>query len=424
MIDLELFRKNPQIFESEINNRGLKINTSIGLELDKVKRDLIFKIDRLRSEKNLASKIISGLKEEEKNKKIDQMKKINDDLKKMEAELAEVEDKFIIHFSTYPNLSHSTTPVGKEESGNVVQSYYGKKPEFDFKPKSHVDLGVNLDILDEKRAAKISGSRFVFLKNEAVLLEFALIQYVLGILTRKGFTPLLPPLLVKETAMYGTGFFPVEKTQYYKTELDDLFLIGTSEVPLCAYHSDEFLDADMLPLKYTAFSTCFRREAGTYGKDLGGLFRVHQFDKVEMFIFAHPEKSWEEYEKLRGILEEIMQELKLHYRIVNMCTGDIGAPNAKKYDLEAWLPGQRRYRELASCSHDTDFQARRLNIKYRDGKKKELVHTMNSTACAVGRTLIAIYENYQDGDGNIKVPEVLQPYMGGIEIISRKKWDK
>ncbi|MBA7568881.1 Serine--tRNA ligase [subsurface metagenome] len=424
MIDLELFRKNPQIFESEIKKRGLKINTSIGLKLDKVKRDLIFKIDRLRSEKNLASKIISELKEEEKNKKIDQMKKINDDLKKMEAELVEVEDKFIIHFSTYPNLSHSTTPVGKDESGSVVQSYYGKKPGFDFKPKSHVELGVNLDILDEKRAAKISGSRFVFLKNEAVLLEFALIQYVLGILTHKGFTPLLPPLLVKETAMYGTGFFPVEKTQYYKTELDDLFLIGTSEVPLCAYHSDEFLDADMLPLKYTAFSTVFRREAGTYGKDLGGMFRVHQFDKVEMFIFAHPEKSWEEYEKLRGILEEIMQGFKFHYRIVNMCTGDIGAPNAKKYDLEAWLPEQKRYRELASCSHDTDFQARRLNIKYRDGKKKELVHTMNSTACAVGRTLIAIYENYQDGDGNIKVPEVLQPYMGGIEIISRKKWDK
>ncbi len=424
MIDLELFRKNPQIFESEIKKRGLKINTSIGLELDKVKRDLIFKIDRLRSEKNLASKIISGLKGEEKNKKVDQVKKINDDLKKMEAELAEVEDKFIIHFSTYPNLSHSTTPVGKDESGNVVQSYYGKKPEFDFKPKSHVDLGVNLDILDEKRAAKISGSRFVFLKNEAVLLEFALVQYVLDILIRKGFTPLSPPLLVKEAAMYGTGFFPVEKTQYYKTELDDLFLIGTSEVPICAYHSDEFLDADMLPLKYTAFSTCFRREAGTYGKDLGGLFRVHQFDKVEMFIFAHPEKSWEEYEKLRGTLEEIMQGLKLHYRIVNMCTADIGAPNAKKYDLEAWLPGQKRYRELASCSHDTDFQARRLNIKYRDGKKKELVHTMNSTACAVGRTLIAIYENYQDGDGNIKVPEVLQSYMSGIEIISRKKKDK
>ncbi|HEY4696277.1 MAG TPA: serine--tRNA ligase [Candidatus Hydromicrobium sp.] len=424
MIDLESFRKNPQIFKSEIKKRGLKIDTSAGLELDRKKRDLTLKIDRLRFEKNLASKTIPKLKGEEKNKEINRMKKINEDLKKMEIELTDVEDKFLIHFSTYPNLSHSTTPIGKDESGNVVESYYGKKPEFDFRPKSHVDLGVNLDILDEKRAAKISGSRFVFLKNEAVLLEFALVQYVLSILTSKGFTPLMPPLLVKETAMYGTGFFPVEKTQYYKTELDDLFLIGTSEVPLCAYHSNEFLDAGILPLKYTAFSTCFRREAGTYGKDLRGLFRVHQFDKVEMFIFAHPEKSWEEYEGLREILEGIVRGLGLHYRIVNMCTGDIGAPNAKKYDLEAWLPGQGKYRELASCSHDTDFQARRLNIKYRDGKKKELVHTMNSTACAVGRTLIAIYENYQDNDGNIGIPEALLPYMGGIKIISRKKQDK
>jgi len=277
MIDLESFRKNPQIFKSEIKKRGLKIDTSAGLELDRKKRDLTLKIDRLRFEKNLASKTIPKLKGEEKNKEINRMKKINEDLKKMEIELTDVEDKFLIHFSTYPNLSHSTTPIGKDESGNVVESYYGKKPEFDFRPKSHVDLGVNLDILDEKRAAKISGSRFVFLKNEAVLLEFALVQYVLSILTSKGFTPLMPPLLVKETAMYGTGFFPVEKTQYYKTELDDLFLIGTSEVPLCAYHSNEFLDAGILPLKYTAFSTCFRREAGTYGKDLRGLFRVHQF---------------------------------------------------------------------------------------------------------------------------------------------------
>ena len=349
------------------------------------------------------------------------MKKINDDLKKLEERLAEAEEKFIVHFSKYPNLSHSTTPVGKDESGNIVQSYFGKKLEFDFKPKNHIELGTNLDILDEKRAAKISGSRFVFLKNEGVLLELALVQYVLNALIKKGFTPLLPPFLVKEKAMYGTGFFPVEKTQYYKTELDDLFLIGTSEVPLCAYHSDEFLDAGVLPLKYTAFSTCFRREAGTYGKDLGGMLRVHQFDKVEMFIFAHPEKSWEEYERLKDNLEEIMQGLGFHYRIVNMCTGDIGTPNAKKYDLEAWLPGQNNYRELASCSHDTDFQARRLNIKYRDGKRKELVHTMNSTACAVGRTLIAIYENYQDRDGNIKIPEVLLPYMNGIDIISAKK---
>jgi len=420
MINLELFRKNPQIFKSEIEKRGLKIDITIGLELDKKRRDLIFKIEQLRYEKNLASKVIPELKGEEKNKKIDQMKKVNEDLQEMETELADIEKEFFNHFSMYPNLSHESTPVGKDESGNVAQSYYGSKPVFDFEPKGHINLGVSLDILDEKRATKISGSRFVFLKNEAVLMEFALVQYVLGILVRKGFVPLIPPVLVKEMAMYGTGFFPVEKTQYYKTDLDDLFLIGTSEVPLCAYHGNELLDVGLLPLKYTAFSTCFRREAGSYGKDLGGLFRVHQFDKIEMFIFAHPEHSWEEYEKLRETLEEIMQGLGFHYRIVNMCTGDIGTPNAKKYDLEAWLPGQKKYRELASCSHDTDFQARRLNIKYKGGKKKGLIHTMNSTACAIGRTLMAIWENYQDSEGNIRVPEVLIPYMGGIKKISKK----
>lgn len=421
MIDLELFRKNPEIFKKEIKNRGLKISVDAGIKIDMDRRNLILNVDKLRADKNNASKIMPSLKGSDRDKKINQMKKINDDLKKLEARLKEFDEKFLVHFSKYPNLSHSSTPVGKDESGNLVQSYFGSKPEFDFKPKNHIELGIKLDILDEDRAAKISGSRFVFLKNEAVMLELALIQYVLKILMGKGFTPLLPPFLVKEKAMYGTGFLPVEETQYYKTALDDLFLIGTSEVPLCAYHSDEFLDVDSLPLKYTAFSTCFRREAGTYGKDLGGMFRVHQFDKVEMFIFAHPEKSWEEYEGLRGVLEEIMQGLGFHYRIVNMCTGDIGTPNSKKYDLEAWLPGQGKYRELASCSHDTDFQSRRLNIKYRDGKKKELVHTMNSTACALGRTLIAIYENYQNSSGNIKIPKVLLPYMNGIDTISAKK---
>lgn len=420
MIDIELFRKDPLIFKTEIEKRGLKIDISTGIELDKKRRDLTSKIDRLRAEKNVASKIIPALKGEEKDEKINQMRKINEALDRIEAELLEVENKFLEHFSMYPNLSHETTPVGKDESGNVVQSYYGSKPEFDFEPKNHITLGADLDIIDEKRAAKISGSRFVFLKNEAVLLEFALVQYVLNLLIKKGFMPMIPPVLVKEMAMYGTGFFPVERTQYYKTELDDLYLIGTSEVPLCSYHSDEFLDVSLLPLKYTAFSTCFRREAGSYGKDLGGLFRVHQFDKIEMFIFAHPENSWEEYEKLRETLEEIMQGLGFHYQIVNMCTGDIGNPNAKKYDLEAWLPGQNKYRELASCSHDTDFQARRLNIKYRDGKKKGFIHTMNSTACAIGRTLIAILENFQDKEGNIRIPEVLIPFMGGVEIISQK----
>jgi seryl-tRNA synthetase len=221
--------------------------------------------------------------------------------------------------------------------------------------------------------------------------------------------------------MYGTGFFPAEATQYYKTELDDLFLIGTSEVPLCAFHIDETIEAVRLPLKYAAYSTCFRREAGSYGKDMGGLFRVHQFDKIEMFVFASPEKSWEAYEYLRETLEEIVKGLGLHYRLMNMCTGDIGAPNAKKYDMEVWMPGQNAYREIASCSNDTEFQARRLNIKFKDGDKKGFVHTMNSTACAVGRTIMAIMENYQDRDGNIVIPDKLVHYMGGLKTISRKK---
>lgn len=422
MIDLELLRNNPEIIEAEIKKRGLDIDISVGLKLDKERRDLIIKVESLRAKKNEASKIIPKAGKEQKQRLISQMKQLNKDLKNLEERLSDIEDKFFLHLSNYPNISHSTTPVGEDEKGNVVLYYHGEKPSFDFEPKNHIKLGVALDILDEERASKVSGSRFVFLKREAVLLEFALVQYVLNVLTNKGFIPMIPPVLVKERAMYGTGFFPVEKTQYYKTELDDLYLVGTSEVPLCAYHCDEFLDANDLPLKYAGFSTCFRREAGSYGKDLGGMFRVHQFDKVEMFVYSHPDSSWDEFENLRETLEEIMKGLKLHYRIVNMCTGDIGTPNAKKYDLEAWLPGQGNYRELASCSHDTDFQARRLNIKYKDeNNKKGFVHTMNSTACAIGRTLIAIYENYQDQSGNIKVPDILVPYMGGIKEISRKK---
>lgn len=420
MINIELFRKDPKIYDVEIKKRGMKIDTSQGISLDSEKRKLTFKVDELRAKKNEASKIVPTLKGEEKSKVISEMKEINSGLKEFEEKLNEFEKQYRIHFSSYPNLTHETTPVGPDESGNVVHSVNGVKPEFDFEPKNHIELGTALDILDEERARKVSGSRFVYIKNEGVILEFALVQFVLNTLVSKGFVPLIPPTLVREEAMYGTGFFPVEASQYYKTELDDLYLIGTSEVPLCAYHGGEFLDVSRLPLKYAAFSTCFRREAGTHGKDMGGMFRVHQFDKVEMFIFSHPDKSWEEYETLRETLEEIMKSLGLHYRMMNMCTGDIGTPNAKKYDLEVWLPGQKKYRELASCSHDTEFQSRRLNIKFKNGNKKALVHTMNSTACAVGRTLIAIYENYQNEDGSITIPDVLVPYMGGMKKISKK----
>jgi len=422
LIDIDLFRKNPEVFREEIKKRNMNIKIDEDLEFDAARRKLISEVDELRALKNENSKKMPKLSGEDRGKAIAEMKKINERLAILEKELQKKNEEFNLRLSNYPNISHKTTPVGKDENDNVPVFFYGNKPEFDFKVKNHVELGKSLDILDDEKGAQLSGARFVYLKNEAVFLEFALISYVLKILYSKGFVPVIPPVLVKERAMYGTGFLPAEKNQYYKIESDDLYLIGTAEVPLCSYHADDILDAKTLPLKYCGFSTCFRREAGSYGKDMGGMFRVHQFDKIEMFIFSNPENSWDDYEFLRDTLEEIFRGLGLHYRILNMCTGDIGSPNAKKYDLEAWLPGQEAYRELASCSNDTDYQARRLNIKYKDNdNNKGFVHTMNSTACAIGRTLIAIYENYQDSKGNIRIPEVLLPYMNGIEIISAKK---
>jgi len=421
LIDLDLFRKNPEIFKAEIKKRNMQVDVDADIKADKQRRKLIAAVDELRAKKNENSKKMPKLTGEEKTQVISDMKKINDELESLEADLEKANIEFMERMAVYPNISHSSTPVGKNEKDNIPVFFWGEKPCFDFTAKNHAELGRNLDILDDERGAKVSGARFVYIKNEAVFLEFALIQYVLNILYAKGFVPVIPPVLVKEKAMYGTGFLPAEKTQYYKTEIDDLFLIGTAEVPLCSYHADDTLDIKDLPSKYCGFSTCFRREAGSYGKDMGGMFRVHQFDKIEMFIFSHPENSWRDYEFLKATLEEVFRGLKIHYRILNMCTGDIGSPNSKKYDLEAWLPGQNAYRELASCSNDTDFQSRRLNIKYKDENgSKGLVHTMNSTACAVGRTLIAIYENYQDKDGNIRIPDVLLPYMNGIEYITKK----
>ncbi|MDZ7839112.1 MAG: serine--tRNA ligase [Actinomycetota bacterium] len=370
MIDIELLRNNPDIIREEIKKRNSNIDLDSDIQLDEKRRGLIFEVEQLRAKKNEATKIIPRLDKEARTEKISEMKQLNQELEVLEEKLKKVEEEFFIHMADYPNLSHDSTPVGKDENDNVALYYRGDKPRLDFDIKNHIELGRSLDLLDDERASKVSGSRFVYMKNEAVWLEFALVQYVLGILAKKGFVPVIPPTMVKQEAMYGTGFFPAEKTQYYKTELDDLYLVGTAEVPLCSYHSDEFIEHDLLPLKYAGFSTCYRREAGAYGKDMGGMFRVHQFDKVEMFIFSDPDQSWAEYEKLRDTLEEIMGGLGLHYRIMNMCTGDIGNPNAKKYDLEAWLPGQQNYRELASCSHDTDYQARRLNIKYRQDDLK------------------------------------------------------
>jgi seryl-tRNA synthetase len=319
------------------------------------------------------------------------------------------------------NIPDSSVPAGPDQTGNKVVKQEGKLRKFDFKIKDHIELGRSLDIIDKKRAVKVSGSRFTFLKNEAYTIQFAIIRYLEDKLTKKGFIPMIPPVLVKEEAMFGSGFFPAEAGEYYQIDRDNLYLVGTAEVPLASYHSNEILKESELPKKYLGYSSCFRREAGNYGQDTKGIFRLHQFDKVETFILADPKDSWQIYEEeLAAISEEILVELELPYQKVLMCGGDIGMPNAKKYDFEVWLPSQKRYRELMSCSHDTDFQARRLKIRYRDKKGKiNYLHTMNNTALAIGRTLIAILENYQERDGSVKMPKVLQKYIGFNEITNK-----
>ncbi len=413
MLDIKFVRQNPKTIEKELSKRGIKADIVRFLSLDKERRELIAKIEKLREKQNKSSKKI--IKPDEKM--IKEMKKIKEEINKLNLLLTEKENRFQELMLKLPNISHPSVPTGPDESGNTVNHKWGEKPEFKFKPKDHLEIGERLDLIDVKRAAKISGARFVLLKNEAVLLEFALIRFVMDLLTQKGFSLVVSPVLVKKEAMYGTGFFPAEANEYYKIEGEDLYLAGTAEVPLASMHMNEIFKKEDLPLKYAGFSSCFRKEAGSYGKDTRGMFRVHQFDKIEMFIFSLPEKSWDEYEQLSKIAEEIFQKLAIHYQVVNICTGDLGVPNAKKLDIEAWFPGQNRYREVVSCSHDTDFQARRLGIKYNNEKgQKEYIHTLNSTACAIGRTIIAILENYQQEDGRVIVPKVLQSYLGKKKI--------
>lgn len=433
MIDIKLLREQPDLWRTELKNRHLNAmppeKVDEFLDWDKKRRALIQKKNELEQVKNeFSAKVVQMQDKEEKAKMIVEMKKNKEQLQALKEELEKKETEIKILLDQFPNLSDRSVPVAPDASGNAVDHKWGEPPKFDFKPKSHYELGETLDLIDIEKGAQVSGSRFWYLKNELVSLEFALIQYVLDILIKKGFTPILPPMLVREAAMYGTGFFPADKNEIYELTGDEpdcrsgskekLYLIGTAEVALAAYHMNEILDFSAgKPKLYTGFSSCFRREAGAYGKDLKGILRGHQFDKLEMFAFATEEDSWQVYKMIVKTVEEIWQGLGIHYQAVNICTGDLGAPNAKKIDLEAWLPSEGCYREVVSASHDTDFQARRLNIKYKDEKgNKKFVHTINSTAIAIGRALIAIIENYQKKDGSIEVPRVLQKYCGFKEI--------
>lgn len=415
MLDLKFIVENQKAVEQNAANKRIKIDLTELIALDKTRRELLTKTETLRAEQKKC-----GKDEAEKSKKL------KEEIKAIEPELEQTQKALNELAAKVPNMILPSTPVGKDETENKVIKTEGTPREFDFKPLDHVELGTKLGILEMDKASEMSGARFYYLKGAGALLEFALIQFVIQKLAKKGFTPVIPPVLVKENAMFATGFFPADRNEIYSVNPgeDNLFLVGTSEVPLTMLHAGDTLDTSKLPLHYCGFSTCFRREAGSYGKDTKGIIRVHQFDKIEMFSFCDPSKSEEEHELIRSTEEEIMQELGFAYQVINICSGDLGAPAAKKYDLEIWIPTQEKYRELTSCSNCTDYQARRANIKYTsksdDGTKdkKGFLHTLNGTACAMSRTIVAIMENYQNADGSITIPDVLKPYMGGIEKIS------
>jgi seryl-tRNA synthetase len=400
MIDIKVLRENPQAVEKAAKDKGVQINVKHILELDKKVQDLQSSVQKLREDRNKFAK--------EKN--IEKGKELKDKLVKEENALNAVQNELISELSKIPNLPSQDVHSGKDESENKEIKKWGDIPKIK-SAKNHLELGEMLDIIDVERAAKVSGTRFAYLKNQAVLLEFALVQLALETFTKEGFVPVVPPVLVKREMIDKQGYLSLGEDEMFKTKDEDLFLVGTAEHAIVPMHMDEVLNKKDLPKRYVGFSTSFRREAGSYGKDTKGILRVHQFDKVEMISFTTEENGDSEHEYLLSLQEKLFQALEIPYRVVKMCTGDLGFPAARKYDLEAWIPSEGKYREVTSVSTTTDFQSRRLNIKYQDGNEKKFVHILNGTAFAIGRTIIAILENYQNEDGSIEIPKVLQKYL-------------
>jgi seryl-tRNA synthetase len=414
LLDLKLIREDPDAVRAALARRGADVAVGLDrvVELDERRRALIPELEGLRAEQNAANARIKGATDPgEREEEIAAMREVASRAKELERELAAVEEELQAALVPLPNLPDPTAAPGPEdelvrEAGEIVAPA--------FEPRDHLELAG--ERIDMDRAARLSGSRFAYLKGDLVFLELALVRWVLDKLRSHGFEPVIPPVLVREHALYGTGFLPDTEQQIYALPADDLYLVGTSEVALASLHAEEILDAERLPLRYAGFSPCFRREAGAAGKDTRGIFRVHQFDKVEMFSFVAPSESASEHERILGIEQEILGELSLPYRVVNIAVTDLGASAAKKYDCEAWLPSQSRYRELTSCSNTTDYQARRLNIRTRGERGNEVLHTLNGTAVAVGRTLVALLENGQRADGSVALPECLVPYGAPAEL--------
>ena len=414
MLDIKFIIEDPEKLKKGIAKKNSKVDIDKIVELYTERNKKLQRTEQLRARQNEVSKEIT--KQENKDALLAEMKQVKEEIQSLEPEITELENQIDQLALQVPNPTLDSVPEGKGEEDNKPFKTHGTKPEFNFTPKDHIELGKNLDIIDIERGVKASGARFYYLKGAAAMLEFALIQHIMNKLVSKGFTPVIPPVLVKEESMYATGFFPADMNEIYSVNPgeDNLYLVGTSEVPLTMLHAGEILEEQKLPIRYAGFSSCFRREAGSYGKDTAGIIRVHQFDKIEMYSFCHPDKSEEEHELIRSIEEEIMQDLDFHYQVINICGGDLGAPAAKKYDIEVWIPTQEKFRELTSCSNCTEFQARRSKIRYKTSEgKNEYVHTLNGTACAMARTLVAILENNQNADGSVNIPDILRPYLGG-----------
>lgn len=421
MLDPKLLRENPQIVADSLRKRGSGFDVQKLVAADEKRRDLIKTVEGLKSEKNSTSDEIAKLKKSggDAQEQIERLRSLGKRIGELEAELRTAEGDWENLIMVVPNLPHVTVPVGEGSEQNVVVKTWGEKPSFDFLPTPHWDLGERLDILDFKRAAKITGSRFTLYKSYGALLERALINLMLDLhVTRHGYTEILPPFMVNRDSMTGTGQLPKFEEELFKLQGFDYFLIPTAEVPVTNIYRDEILKETDLPIKFVAYTPCFRAEAGAHGKDTRGLTRQHQFNKVELVKFSLPDSSYDELEGLLLDAEDVLKSLKIHYRVVNLCTGDLGFSASKTYDIEVWLPGQDLYREISSCSNFEDFQARRAKIRYRKGNGKiDLVHTLNGSGLAIGRTVMAVMENYQNPDGSIETPDALRPYMQGITRI-------
>lgn len=423
MLDIKYIRENADIVKQAAQNKLFNVDIDRLLELDVKIKALNQNLDNLKTERNTLSSEISKITGEEKQAKINRVKEIKEQITPLENELAPLKEEYDNLMLLVPNPTLDEVPVGKDDTENIEVRRVGEVRQFDFTPKSHIELGDSLDLMEFARASKIAGSRSYYLKNDAVLLEMAICRYVLDKLVSKGFTPMTVPLMVKDIAMKGTGYFPIGKEQAYAITEDELYLVGTSEVSLVSYLNGETLEEKDLPILFAGYSNCFRREAGTYGKDTKGLYRVHQFTKIEQVAvtIADYDAQYKMHDFLLNNAEEILQDFKIPYRVVAVCTGDIGLGQVRKHDIEAWMPSRNSYSETHSCSSFNDFQARRSNIKYKaaDGTTK-YVYTLNNTAIASPRILIPILENYQNEDGSVTIPEVLVPYMGGKTKIEPK----